>query len=319
MIVNRLGAGQHLAKFVHADRQRDRKANRGEKRIAPAHAFGEGQHAGLVHAPFDRLVGRGGQRHHPPAGISDAIIRQPFQGAGGIGHGLDRGERLGGKRHQRGLRIAGDEGLLEREPVDIRDHMDIDQRQIAGQRVNRERRAERRAADADRDAMADLAQRAFVNRLDQHPHAGEQGFGLVDLCRRAATSQRAVGGGAAFGDIDDPAIKQRGTRRGKAGRLGQRLERGEFGLAQMGLGKVDPHAGFGRAAGRYRPADMARHRFDPGWISSKLRGQRLRRQRAQAVPRGNHRAPVLCPARSAHHRSPLRNYAAASKGRGDGC
>jgi hypothetical protein len=40
-----------------------------------------------------------------------------------------------------------------------------------------------------------------VNRLDQHPHAGEQGFGLVDLRRRAATSQRAVGGGAAFGDI----------------------------------------------------------------------------------------------------------------------
>ncbi len=45
-------------------------------------------------------------------------------------------------------------------------------RKIAGQRIDRHRRAQRAAADADMDQVLHLAQRALMDRLDQHPHAG---------------------------------------------------------------------------------------------------------------------------------------------------
>ena len=164
MAVHRRRAIEHFGKSVPTERQRDGKADAAPQRIAPADAFGERQHAGLVHPPFDRLFGRSGQRRHPAEGVGHPIVAQPVERGERIGHGLGGGKGLGGDRDQRGRRVAGREGRLERAAIDVRDDMDRTEGAVAGQRVDRHCRPQRRTADADVDEVLDRAQSAAVDR-----------------------------------------------------------------------------------------------------------------------------------------------------------
>ena len=102
--------------------------------------------------------------------------------------------------------------------------MHINQRQIAGQRIDRERRAQRAAANTDVDQVLDLSQCAAVDRLDQHAHACEQSLALFDICIIPDAAHRAVRCRAAFGHIDYFAAKQFRTLTSEVTRLGQLLK-----------------------------------------------------------------------------------------------
>ena len=67
------------------------------------------------------------------------------------------------------------------------------------------------AADADVDQALHIAQQAFVDRIDQHLHAGMERFGFLDAGILAHAALRGAFCGAAFGIVDLFAIDQRIT------------------------------------------------------------------------------------------------------------
>ena len=86
---------------------------------------------------------------------------------------------------------------------------------LTRQRVDRERRAERRAADADVDEALHLTQQAFMDRLDQRMHAIVETLRFFYSGGIADAAFGHVGGGAAFGVVDERAGKQRLAAGGK--------------------------------------------------------------------------------------------------------
>jgi hypothetical protein len=73
---------------------------------------------------------------------------------------------------------------------DVRDHVHVDPRPVAAERIDRQRRPQRRAADADVDQVPHLAERAAVDRLDQQPHPLAQRGGFLDARGIADAAQR---------------------------------------------------------------------------------------------------------------------------------
>ena len=80
---------------------------------------------------------------------------------------------------------------------------------IAGQRINGQCRAERRTADTDVDQAFDFAKCAFVDRIDQHLHAGVKCCGFFDTGVFADAALGSVLCGAAFGIVNFFALDQR--------------------------------------------------------------------------------------------------------------
>ena len=304
MFVHRLGACEHGTEIVHPHRHRDRKADRGPDRIAPADAFLERQDARFVDAPFDRAFGIGGQRDHAPAGIGDAIVAQPFERAGGIGHRFDGGEGLAGHRDQRLGRVALGKGCLERDAVDVGDDMDIAITEVAAERVDPQRGAERAAADADVDEVLDLAQRALVDRLDQHAHAVDQRHRLLDLGALARAAQSRVVGGAAFGRIDDFTGEQLAAHADKVHRFGELLEARDHRAVEMRFRPVEQDPAFiERDPAREHGDAVGAARFVRAFAAvangAEQFAQRRARERGKLVPdigsRGHGAKILSCP------------------------
>ena len=259
MFVHRLGPGEHGAEIVHPHRHRDREADRGPDRIAPADAFLERQDARFIDAPFDRAFGIGGQRDHAAARVRHAIVAQPFERAFGIGHRLDRGEGLACHRDQRLGRVAFGERLFQRDAVDVGNDMDIAIGEVAAQRIDTQRGAQRAAADADVDEVFDFAQRALVDRFDQHAHAVDQCHRLFHLGFIARAAKRRVVCGAAFGRVDHLAAEQPGAHARKVHRLGKLFEPGDHRAVEMRLRPVEQDAAGLRALAQL---DAARQHGD---------------------------------------------------------
>ncbi len=140
--------------------------------------------------------------------------------------------------------IALRERRLERYAVDVRDHVHVDSREVARQRIHRQRRPERRAADADVDQVADLAECTLVNRLDQQLHPLAQRGGFLHARVLAHAAQRRVLGAAVLGRVDHFAGEQLTPLLGKTGRVGLSLERRQQSIGQMGLRPVEQHPAF---------------------------------------------------------------------------
>ena len=90
--------------------------------------------------------------------------------------------------------------------------MNVDHSPVAGQRVDRQSRPQRRTADADMDQVADLAQGSLVDGLGQYVHPGVERTRLGDAVLCAETALGGVLGGTSFGRIDLGAREQ-GPRR----------------------------------------------------------------------------------------------------------
>ena len=113
--------------------------------------------------------------------------------------------------------------------------MHIDQRQIAGQRINRHRGAQRAAANANMDEMLDLAQSALVNGFDQHSHPGVERSCFFCVSGAAHAALSGVRGGAPFGDIDDVPAKQFGAALRKSHHGGQFFKLRKDRIIEMGF------------------------------------------------------------------------------------
>ena len=122
--------------------------------------------------------------------------------------------------------------------------MDIAIAEVAAERVDAQRGAERAAADADVDQVLDLAQRALVDRLDQHAHAVDQRHRFLDLGAFARAAQSRVVGGAAFGRVDHFAGEQPGAHAREVHRLGQLLEPGDHRAVEMRFRPVEQDPAF---------------------------------------------------------------------------
>ena len=117
--------------------------------------------------------------------------------------------------------------------------MDVAIGQIAAERVDPQRGAECTAADPDVDEVLDLAQRALVDRLDQHAHAVDQRHRFLDLGAFARAAQSRMIGGAAFGRVDHFAAEQLCAHVGEVHRLGQLFEARDHGAVEMRLRPVE--------------------------------------------------------------------------------
>ena len=117
--------------------------------------------------------------------------------------------------------------------------MDIAIGEIAAERIDTQRGAQCAAADADVDEVFDFAQRALVDRFDQHAHAVDQCHRLFHLGFIARAAQRRVVCGAAFGRVDHLAAKQPGAHARKVHRLGKPFEPGDHGAVEMRLRPVE--------------------------------------------------------------------------------
>ena len=276
MPVHCRGTVQKFGKFIPAQRQCDRKADRRPQRIAPANAFVERQHPGFIDAPFDRLVGISGQRHDPSERIGHPALLQPVQRRAGVGHGFGGGEGLAGDCHHRGRGIAGAEGCFQSAAIDVGDDMDVNLGPIASQRIKRQRRTQRRSADADVDQVLDRPQQTGVDRLNQALGAQMQRRRLFN---RGIAADPALGGmlnRAALGDVDRLARKHRAALLLEANRIGQGGKGCAVSDIKVRFGPIEPH----RPA---RQIELGRPRIQPGRIG-KQGLQRGLVQRAKRLP-----------------------------------
>ncbi len=155
--VHRRRALQQAFKRIPAKRQSSRETDGRPERIAPAYRLGKRQDARFVHAPFDRLVGIGGQRNHLAIGIIHPRLDKPVDRARGVQHGFGGGEGFGRNGDQCRFRIKARDRPLQRGPVNIGHDRHVIARTVAAQRVDDQVRPQRRPADADMQDMADRA------------------------------------------------------------------------------------------------------------------------------------------------------------------
>ena len=83
--------------------------------------------------------------------------------------------------------------IVERSPVDVGEEAHVELRRAPAERVDQQRRAKHRPADADVQHAGDRAERARLDRVDQRAHPlaafGRDG----DLVRRAAAALGDMG------------------------------------------------------------------------------------------------------------------------------
>ena len=82
------------------------------------------------------------------------------------------------------------ERLLERGAVDVGDDRRLVAAGAAAERVDQQMRAQRRAADAEMEDVADRAERLRLDRVDQRAHPRVQAGGAGDALGRALARAR---------------------------------------------------------------------------------------------------------------------------------
>ena len=106
MAVHRPGAIEHRLELLPADGQRDHQPDRRPQRIAAAHPVAEAEGVVWRDAEFGHRLQVGGERGEV---LADRGIAQragdPVARRVGVGHGLQRGEGLGGDQEQGARRI----------------------------------------------------------------------------------------------------------------------------------------------------------------------------------------------------------------------
>ena len=230
MLVHVVRAGQQFAKLRRADCQHDRQADRRPQRVAPAHPVPEFEHVCGIDAEIADTLGVGRDRDEMPGHRRLAQLgHQPCARAGGIGHGLLRGEGLGRDDEQRGRGVERGQGVGHVAAVDIGNETELKPLKLVGmQRGNGHDRAKVAAADADIDHGGDApagGARPFAaaHRFGEGRHAGQH---LVDCGhhvlpvhphrRIGPVAQRRVQYSAVLGGIDALAGKH---SRGPAGHV----------------------------------------------------------------------------------------------------
>ena len=128
--------------------------------------------------------------------------------------------------------------------------MDVHLGPVASQRIERQRRTQRRSADADVDQMPHFAQQTGMNRLNQAFHPLVQRGGFLNRGIAAHATLSGVFHRAAFGDIDRLAREHRPPLLTEANRIGQRQKGRAVSTIEMGLRPVKPD----RPARKLEPA-----------------------------------------------------------------
>ena len=120
--------------------------------------------------------------------------------------------------------------------------MDVYHRAVARKRIDRQRRAKRRAADADVDQVPHISQCAGVDRPDQRIHPR-----VEQLCffNRRLIADSALGSmhrRPALRWVDDIAGEQRSAASGKIRRCRQINKRRQMRIVEMGFRPVELNA-----------------------------------------------------------------------------
>ena len=252
--VHRCSAVKQLEETIHADRQRNREADRGPQGIATAYPIPHRQGTFRRHTEGGHALGIGADRVHalvvaqPRA--NDAAVEQGFLGAEGLGND-DRG---GARRIQPG------QHALHGIAIHVGDEMHLETGTRQGQRIRHQAGSEVGTTNADADDIGDVGR---FERLDQFAHACLCGHGLHtcvdgDLRCRGIATQCAVQCRAAFGGIDDGAIQQAAHRTRKVSLIGD----GEQGVERRAVVTLAREVGVQGAAARGKIAGAFRVGLD---------------------------------------------------------
>src|SRR3546814_12391387 len=103
----------------------------------------------------------------------------------------------------------------------FRSHRHVIAIRVAAERVDQQRRSQRRAADADVEHMAKRGHRLGLDRIDHRPHPAMGGARAFHAFGLAGPPLRAMFGGAVFRWIDDLAHEKPVPPSGKPPPLGQ--------------------------------------------------------------------------------------------------
>ncbi len=110
VLVHLVEAGEHLAEALRTDGQHRREADRRVHRVPPADPLPEAEHVVGVDPELAHLLGVGGDGDEvlgDRALVGAERVQRPFARRAGVGHRLERGERLGGDDEQRLLGVRG--------------------------------------------------------------------------------------------------------------------------------------------------------------------------------------------------------------------
>ena len=171
------------------------------------------------------------------------MLAEPLHRRFGVEHGFLGGEGLAGDDEQRRRRIEILDRLFQRHAVDVGHDRDVVALVFAPQRIDQQVRPQRRSADADVEDVADVAQRARLDRVDQRAHPLVEAAGAGDAVRITLAAFGGVLDRAILGDIDVLAAEHRVALAGKVLGLGQRFERRDRVARQMRLRPVEMDAG----------------------------------------------------------------------------
>ena len=138
---------------------------------------------------------------------------------------------------------------------------------IAAQRIHRQCRAKRAAANADVDQVFYLSHRAFVDRTHHQLHAMTQRLGFFHAGFQAHAAQGGMLGRAVFRWVDHFAGEQAAAHFAKIGSLRQLLEIGKEIIRQVCFRPVEQYP---RLA-QFQPCRKLGH---PLWIFRKQLCQR---------------------------------------------
>ena len=105
--IHRMRAGQQLLEIIKTNRQRNRQTDRRPQGITATDPIPELEHVGGIDTECRDRAGVGRQRSKVLGHmrLPGGALQEPLTGAQGVGHGLLRGEGLGGHQEQRGLGI----------------------------------------------------------------------------------------------------------------------------------------------------------------------------------------------------------------------
>ena len=236
VLVHLVEAGEHGAEVVGADGEHGGEADGRIHRVAAADPVPEAEHVGGVDAELRDLfgVGRDGDEVLGDGLLVAELCQRPVARGVGVGHGLERGEGLGGDDEERLLGVEVLDGFGEVGAVDVGDEAEGQVAlAVVLQRLVGHDRAEVGAADADVDDVADalagvalpLAAADAVGEgghlVEHRVHRGDDVFAVDDDRLALGSAQGDVQDGAVLGDVDLVAAEHRVDLLAQAGLLGQ--------------------------------------------------------------------------------------------------
>jgi hypothetical protein len=261
--VGGVGAGEHLLEALHAEPDRHRQSHGRPQRIAPAHPIGEREGVAVGQPEALRLGEvRARGDHVPGDGLLAERGGDPVARRARVLHRLLRGVGLRGHHHQRGGGVEALHGVGEFRRVDVGDEAHLGTVGLAAQRLDRQARPQRGAADAEcqhvADALAGMALPvAAAHRLGEAADAlavaldlGQQVLAVDHHVLVAA--QRRVQRGPVLGRVHAFAGEELLDRRGHAAVLGERHQELERAVGDALLGEIDVDPG--AAKGERGPA-----------------------------------------------------------------